>query len=241
MIEIIPAIDIIGGKSVRLCQGDYGKKTEYDVSPLEMVRNYREAGIDRVHLVDLDGAKAGHPCNVEILHKIAETEDIDIEWGGGIKDDPGLDAVFKAGANHAIIGSVAVRKPGLMGRWLETYGGARIILGADVRGEKVSVGGWTEDTDMTIDRLLESFIPYGLSECIVTDISKDGMLNGPNFKLYEGLSSRWREVSFTVSGGISSMDDIKRLNDMGLPRVIVGKAIYENKITLREISSYLNK
>lgn len=240
MIEIIPAIDIIGGRSVRLCQGDYEKKTEYDVTPLEMVRRHREAGIGRVHLVDLDGAKAGHPCNLEILHKIADTEDIDIEWGGGIKDDSGLEAVFKAGAKYAVIGSVAVRNPDLMERWLATYGGSRIILGADVRGENVSVCGWTEDTQMTIDLLLERFVPYGLSECIVTDISKDGMLNGPNFKLYEELSSRWPNVTFTVSGGISSMDDIKKLNDLGLPRVIVGKAIYENEITLREISSYLN-
>ncbi len=241
MIEIILAIDIIDGKSVRLRQGDYGQKTVYDVTPLDMVRKYSVAGVKRVHLVDLDGAKCGKPCNLRILKEITDSVDIDIEWGGGIKDDVGLESVFAAGAKHAIIGSVAVKNPELMERWLTRYGGSRIILGADVRGDKVAVAGWTEDSSLTIDNLLQRFVPFGLTECIVTDISKDGMLTGPNFALCKELSARWPSVKFTVSGGISSMADIIHLDELGLPRVIVGKAIYEDKINLDEISSFIKK
>ncbi len=239
MIEIIPAIDLIGGKNVRLRQGDYGHKTEYDVSPCDMAARYSKAGVKRIHVVDLDGAMSGKPRNLDVLRSITDTVDVDIEWGGGIKDDASLKAVFEAGAAHAIIGSVAVRNPELMVSWLERYGGSRIILGADVRGEEVAVSGWTEDSALTIDDLLRRFVPFGLVECIVTDISKDGMLEGPNFSLYEKLNKRWPDVTFTVSGGISSMSDIRRLDQLGLPRVIVGKAIYEDKITLDEISSFL--
>lgn len=235
MTEIIPAIDIIDGKCVRLSQGDYQQKTVYEVSPVEMARMYADAGIRRLHLVDLDGAKASQPCNLDVLRDIASLNLLDIEWGGGIKSREHLEAVFDAGAGHAIIGSLAVKRPDLMEKWLEEFGGEKIILGADLRDGKVSVSGWLEDSEMTVDDILNRFLPHGLKEVIVTDISKDGMLKGPNTQLYVDLAQRFPELIFTVSGGISSIDDITLLDDLNLPRVIVGKAIYENRITLNQI------
>lgn len=240
MIEIIPAIDIIDGKCVRLSQGDYERKTVYTISPEEMAILYAGCGVRRLHVVDLDGAKAGHPCNLDSLKKIAAIPNLDIEWGGGIKTRKDLDDVFKAGAKYAIIGSVAVKKPEFMERWLEEFGGEKIILGADVREGKVSVSGWLEDSELGIDDLINRFKPYGLEEVIVTDISKDGMLQGPDTALYTGLAHSFPEITFTVSGGISSADDIRRLDSLGLTRVIVGKAIYEGRITpevLKELTS----
>lgn len=241
MIEIIPAIDIIGGKCVRLSQGDYGQKTEYDMSPVEMARKYSEAGVRRLHLVDLDGAKASHPCNLETLREIADLHLLDIEWGGGIKSREHLEAVFEAGADYAIIGSLAVKQPRLMEEWLKEFGGEKIILGADLRDGKVSVSGWLEDSQLGIDDILNRFIPYGLKEAIVTDISRDGMLKGPSTPLYVDLQARYPDITFTVSGGISSIEDIDELNRLGLPRVIVGKAIYENRIPLNSLAPYLHR
>lgn len=238
MIEIIPAIDIIDGKCVRLSQGDYSKKNEYEASPLAMAKKYEGAGVSRVHLVDLDGAKNGKPCNLGTLRKIACDTSLDIEWGGGVKSRQHLDEVFAAGANHVIIGSLAVKQPELMEEWLKEFGGDRIILGADLRDGKVSVSGWLEDSEVSIDDIITRFIPFGLKEAIVTDISKDGMLQGPNVQLYTDLSIRYPEVSFTVSGGVSKMEDIAELDQLGLPRVIVGKAIYEGNIPLESIASF---
>ena len=239
MIEIIPAIDIINGKCVRLSQGDYKQKTEYAVSPVEMAKNYADAGVRRLHLVDLDGAKAFRPCNLDSLQEIASLGLLDIEWGGGIKSRQHLEEVFEAGAGHAIIGSLAVKQPELMEQWLKEFGGEKIILGADLRDGKVSVSGWLEDSELTIDDIINRFLPYGLKEVIVTDISKDGMLQGPNTQLYVDLARRFPEIIFTVSGGISSIEDIDTLDSHGLPRVIVGKAIYENRIPLSLIQSRL--
>ena len=239
MIEIIPAIDIIDGKCVRLSQGDYGKQTTYSATPREMALMYAETGVRRIHLVDLDGAKAGHPCNLESLREIASLGLLDIEWGGGIKTRKNLEDVFSSGANHAIIGSLAVKQPQLMEEWLVEFGGERIVLGADLRDGKVAVSGWLEDSPLTIHELLERFIPVGLKEVIVTDISKDGMLQGPSSELYVALSKRYPDIIFTVSGGISSMDDILLLDSLSLPRVIVGKAIYENRISLSAIKDFI--
>lgn len=241
MIEIIPAIDIIGGKCVRLSQGDYAQKTEYEVSPVEMARLYADAGVRRLHLVDLDGAKASHPCNLDSLSEIASLKILDIEWGGGIKSRRHLEEVFEAGADYAIIGSLAVKEPALMEEWLREFGGERIILGADLRDGKVSVNGWLEDSELTVDDIIARFLPHGLKEVIVTDISKDGMLTGPNTQLYVDLCRRFPGVTFTVSGGISSISDIDTLDSLGLPRVIVGKAIYENRIPLPLLKSRLTK
>ena len=238
-MEIIPAIDIIDGKCVRLTQGDYARQTTYAATPVDMAKIYADAGVRRLHLVDLDGAKAGEPCNLPVLEAIASLGLLDIEWGGGIKSPEGLEAVLNAGAAHAIIGSLAVRQPELMESWLKEYGGERIILGADLRDGKVSVNGWFEDSDLSIDSILSRFLPAGLSEAIVTDISRDGMLQGPSTPLYKELAERYPAVTFTVSGGISSMEDILDLDKAGLPRVIVGKAIYENRITINQIKDYI--
>ena len=239
MIEIIPAIDLIGGRCVRLSQGDYARQKTYDASPSDMARRFADAGIRRLHLVDLDGAKAASPCNLPVLESIATSTTLDIEWGGGIKSREALSDVFAAGAAHAICGSVAVRQGEDFRGWLREFGGQRIILGADVRGERVAVSGWLEDSALTIANLIETFLPDGLSEVICTDISRDGMLSGPNEELYTRLQTQYPQITFTVSGGISKMDDIRRLDDLGLPRVIVGKALYEGRITLSEIQTYI--
>lgn len=239
MIEIIPAIDLIDGRCVRLSQGDYDRCTQYQASPEEMVRMYADAGVRRVHVVDLDGAKASVPRNLAVLERIASLGVMAIEWGGGLKNDAALRDAFNAGADYAIAGSIAVKNPPVMDQWLRTYGGDRMILGADLRDGKVSVNGWLEDSPLTIDEVISRFLHAGLKQVICTDISKDGMLSGPDTDLYTSLHNRYPSLIFTVSGGISSMDDIIRLDELGLPRVIVGKAIYENRISLRDIERYI--
>lgn len=238
-IEIIPAIDIIGGKCVRLTQGDYGRQKTYDASPEDMARRYADCGVRRLHVVDLDGAKNSRPLNLNVLERIAEVPGLEIEWGGGIKSESALDDVFNAGASFAVIGSVAARNPELFQEWLECFGGERMVLGADVSNGKIAVNGWLETEEKGIDELVERFEPWGLSRCIVTDISRDGMLKGVDAEMYVGLQSRFPEVNFTVSGGISSADDIEMLDRLGLRSVIVGKAIYENRISLKFIEEWL--
>lgn len=238
MIEIIPAIDIIEGKCTRLSQGDYATQKNYGGDPAEWARAFAGCGIRRLHLVDLEGAKASTPQNLRTLEKIADLGLLKLEWGGGIKDDDALASVWNAGADWAIIGSLAAKEPGRMQGWLQTYG-SRIILGADIRNGKVAVSGWLEDSGIGLDSLIESL--KGLEQAIVTDISRDGMLQGPAFDLYKGLQTRFPALKTIVSGGVSSMDDIRRANSMGLPGIIVGKAIYENRITLNDISLCLQK
>lgn len=238
MIEIIPAIDIIEGKCTRLSQGDYATQKNYGGDPAEWARAFADCGIRRLHLVDLEGAKASTPQNLRTLEKIAGLGLLKLEWGGGIKDDDALASVWNAGADWAIIGSIAAKEPGRMQGWLQTYG-SRIILGADIRNGKVAVSGWLEDSGIGLDSLIESF--KGLEQAIVTDISRDGMLQGPAFDLYKGLQTRFPALKTIVSGGVSSMDDIRRADSMGLPGIIVGKAIYENLITLNDISLCLQK
>ncbi|MBE6221042.1 MAG: 1-(5-phosphoribosyl)-5-[(5-phosphoribosylamino)methylideneamino]imidazole-4-carboxamide isomerase [Rikenellaceae bacterium] len=239
MIEIIPAIDIIEGRCVRLSQGDYARTKVYDSSPVDMAKRYADCGVKRIHVVDLDGAKSSSPRNLKTLEKMAVGASVEIEWGGGIKSEESLRALFDYGATYAIVGSVAARTPELFAEWLRVFGGQKMVLGADVRDSKVSVNGWQEDLGVTIEQLVDGFLPYGLSQVICTDISKDGMLEGPSFDLYTDLQSRYEGVDFTVSGGISSMADIERLNELCLRRVIVGKAIYENRITLKDIERWL--
>ena len=235
MINVIPAIDLIDGKCVRLTKGDYNLKKQYDASPLDMALRYQDIGIRRLHVVDLDGAKSSSPKNLHVLEEIATRTSLDIEWGGGIKSDESLRDAFNAGAGHLIIGSVAVSKPDLFVRWLGEHGGDRLILGADIHEGRVAINGWLEESEHTIDALIDRFIPHGLHEVICTDISKDGMLQGPTFDLYARLQAKYPEQDIIVSGGISKMDDIRRLNEMNLRHVIVGKAIYEGRITLEEL------
>ena len=237
MIQIIPAIDIIEGRCVRLSKGDYDRQKVYDAQPLDMARAYEDAGVKRLHLVDLDGAKAGGPQNLATLEQIATRTSLEIEFGGGIKSDDALRAAFDRGATYAIAGSIAARQPELFSEWLLAYGPEKMILGADLRCGKVSVSGWQEDMDLTIDDLIARF--PAVTQIICTDISRDGMLQGPAFDLYTSLQGRYPAIDFTVSGGISSMADIERLNEEGLRRVIIGKAIYENRISLKDIERWL--
>lgn len=236
MIQIIPAIDIIEGRCVRLSKGDYDRQKVYDAQPLDMAKAYEDAGVKRLHLVDLDGAKAGGPLNLATLEQIAIHTSLEIEFGGGIKSTDALQAAFDRGATYAIAGSIAARQPEIFEQWLMAYGSEKMILGADLRDGKVSVNGWKEDMDLTIDDLIARF--PAVTQIICTDISKDGMLQGPAFELYKDLQGRYPAIDFTVSGGISAMSDIERLDAEGLRRVIVGKAIYENRITLKEIERW---
>ena len=235
MIRIVPAIDLIGGRCVRLTQGDYLQKTVYDGDPADVARGYADCGVKRIHLVDLDGAKAGTPCNLRTLEAVAKAVDCELEWGGGIADAVALQGVFDAGATHAVIGSVAALHPTLFEEWLRQYG-PRMILGADVRDGYIAVRGWQDAAPLTVDEIVGRFAPQGLRECIVTEISRDGMLQGPAADLYVRLQRLFRDVDFTVSGGVSGMDDIRALDALRLRSVIVGKAIYENRITLQDIS-----
>lgn len=238
-VEIIPAIDIIEGRCVRLSQGDYAQTKVYDASPVDMAKRYADCGVKRIHVVDLDGAKSSSPRNLKTLEKMAVGADVEIEWGGGIKSEESLRALFDYGATYAIVGSVAAQNQMLFAEWLARYGGERMVLGADVRDGKVAVNGWQQEVELTIDDLVGEFLPMGLSQVICTDISRDGMLQGPSFELYTRLQEQYGAVDFTVSGGISAMKDIEECDRLGLRKVIIGKAIYENRITLKDIERWL--
>lgn len=238
MIQIIPAIDIIGGKCVRLSQGDYDRIKVYDASPVDMAKEFADCGVCRIHLVDLDGAKASKPLNLKTLEQIASSVDLELEWGGGLSNDQALRDIFNAGATCGIIGSAAVLSPEKFSRWLKEFSGQRMILGADVRGHKVAVKGWAEDSEQTIEQVIRRFLPDGLTQVICTDISRDGMLSGPNIGLYQQLQEAFPEVVFTVSGGVAGPRDIEALAEAGMRKVITGKAIYENRISLSQIRQW---
>ena len=238
-IEIIPAIDIIGGKCVRLTQGDYERKTVYNENPLEVARMFEDAGIRRLHLVDLDGAKANHIINYKVLEQIASKTELIIDFGGGLKSDKDLEIAFNSGADMVTGGSIAVKEPETFLRWLEKYGSDKIILGADAKEGKIAVGGWLETTELTVIEFIAGFHTKGITKVISTDISRDGMLTGPAFDLYSEIMGTLPEVEIIASGGIATMDDIYKLAEMNVPGVITGKAIYEGKITLKEIERYI--
>lgn len=236
MIEIIPAIDIMDGRCVRLTKGDYGTRKTYGNSVVEMALSYQDCGVRRIHMVDLDGARLSSPVNLRALESVASRTGLEIEWGGGISSDNALGDCFNAGAQCAIIGSVAVKMPELMSRWLDVFGPDKVILGADVREGKVAVKGWLENSEKTVEGLIEDFPT--LKQVICTDISRDGMLEGPTFELYRNLQAVYPDICFTVSGGISSMADIEKLDALGLRKVIVGKAVYEGRIKLKDIEKW---
>lgn len=237
MIQVIPAIDIIGGRCVRLSQGDYSRKTSYDDSPLAMATRFLDSGIRTVHIVDLDGAIEGYPVNLNQLKSISALKGLDIEWGGGMKNREDVESVLEAGASRAICGTMAVRNPEVFSGLLEEFGPDRIVLGADVRGREVAVNGWTENTGVDLFDLIESFLP-NLWNVIVTEISRDGMLCGPDVELYDDILYEFPEISLSASGGISSAGDIAALEKAGVPKVIVGKALYEGRISLEEIARW---
>ena len=236
---IIPAIDLMEGRCVRLTQGDYGQKKEYSADPVDMARQYEDYGVTRLHVVDLDGAKAKKPCNLAVLEKIASATSLDVEWGGGIKDSDSLRSALNAGAGRIICGSIAVDNREEFSKWLSDFGPSRIILGADVRDGKVATHGWLKDSGLTLDELMSWYVPCCLNQMICTDISKDGMLQGPDFDFYVGLKETWPSVDVTLSGGVGSMEDLDKAAGLGIHSVIVGKAIYEGRITLKELESWL--
>jgi len=239
MIEIIPAIDLIDGKCVRLSQGDYSQKTIYNENPLEVAKMFEGAGIARLHLVDLDGAKAHHIVNHKVLEKIATQTNLIIDFGGGLKSDSDLEIAFNSGAKMVTGGSIAVKNSEVFSSWIKKFGGERIILGADVKNEKIAVGGWIETTDIELMPFVSSYLNQGLNKVICTDISKDGMLQGPSIDLYKKMIAIEPNMYLIASGGVSSIDDIEQLNNVGIPAVITGKAIYEGKINLKDLARYL--
>ena len=234
-MEIIPAIDIIDGKCVRLTEGDYAQKTVYNENPLEVAKSFEDAGIKRLHLVDLDGAKAGKVSNWKVLESIASNTKLVIDFGGGIKTETDLNIVFNSGASLATIGSLAVKEPELFETWLKQYGENRFLLGADVKGEHIAIGGWLETTNETIIDFIQKYISKGVTQLFCTDISKDGKLEGPSIELYKKIIQQFPALYFIASGGVSSMKDIDELRLIGCSGVIVGKAIYEGRIKISEL------
>ncbi|MBA4258172.1 MAG: 1-(5-phosphoribosyl)-5-[(5-phosphoribosylamino)methylideneamino]imidazole-4-carboxamide isomerase [Chitinophaga sp.] len=234
-MEIIPAIDIIDGKCVRLTEGDYSQKTIYSEHPLDIAKAFENAGIKRLHLVDLDGAKAGKVTNWAVLESIAKNTALVIDFGGGIKQESDLKIVFESGASMATIGSLAVKNPELFSSWLKIYGEDRFLLGADVKGEKIAIGGWLETTEETVFDFIASYLQKGVQQIFCTDISKDGKLEGPSIELYQKIIQQFPELHFIASGGVSSMQDIDALKMIGCSGVIVGKAIYEGRIKITEL------
>ncbi|MEE1542824.1 MAG: 1-(5-phosphoribosyl)-5-[(5-phosphoribosylamino)methylideneamino]imidazole-4-carboxamide isomerase [Paludibacteraceae bacterium] len=239
MIEIIPAIDVIDGKCVRLSQGDYDQKKVYNENPAEVAKMFEDAGVRRLHLVDLDGAKAQHIVNYKVLESITSKTNLVVDFGGGLKSDDDLRIAFECGASMVTGGSIAVKNPDVFLSWIEKFGAEKIILGADVKDEKIAVGGWIETTDLSLIPFIKKFKDKGVDKVICTDISKDGMLQGASNDLYKKVLDNFPDLYLVASGGVSCMDDIKALNDANVPAVITGKAIYEGKIKLAEIASFL--
>lgn len=239
MIEIIPAIDIIDGKCVRLTQGDYGKQKTYSDNPLEVAKLFEGYGVRRLHVVDLDGAKSSHVINLRVLEQIASHTDLVIDFGGGIKSENDLTLSFNAGASMLTIGSLAVKNPDLVKGWLKDYGAERFIIGADVKDEKISINGWKEEGEETLYPFLERYTSEGVVNVLCTDISRDGMLQGPSLTLYENILKRFPELHLIASGGVGGVDDIRKLNEMGVPAVVFGKAFYEGLIRIEQLKEFL--
>lgn len=237
-IDIIPAIDIIDGKCVRLSQGDYNQKKVYNENPLEVARMFEDHGIKRLHLVDLDGAKAGNIVNYKVLETIASKTNLMIDFGGGLKSNEDLKIAFESGAQMITGGSIAVKNKDIFTSWIEQYGSEKIILGADVKDEMIAVSGWTETSDLELFPFVKEYTERGISKVICTDISKDGMLQGPATDLYKKILNQFPDLYLVASGGVSSLADIDRLIEANVPAVITGKAIYEGKIDLNQLQKY---
>lgn len=237
-MKIIPAIDIIDGKCVRLTQGDYSQKTIYNEHPLEVALQFQDAGLERLHLVDLDGAKAGRVQNWKVLETIAGKTNLVIDFGGGIKTEQDLDIVFQSGAALATVGSIAVKDESRFVSWLEKYGPDRFLLGADVKDELIAVGGWLETTQIRIYDFIQSYVQRGIVQLFCTDVSKDGKLEGPSLVLYQTIIEQFPGLHFIASGGVSSVKDLEDLASIGCSGAIVGKAIYEGRIPLKDLSRF---
>jgi len=238
-MRIIPAIDIINGKCVRLSKGDYSTKIIYNENPLEVAKMFENHGVEYLHLVDLDGAKSSHIVNHKILEQIASKTNLKIDFGGGLKSDADLKIAFESGANQITGGSIAVKSPSIFKSWLEKYGSDKIILGADALNEKIAVGGWLEDSDEDLIPFIQNYQNEGVTYVICTDISKDGMLQGPSFELYQKIISQASNIKLISSGGVSAFDELPKLAEMGCEGTIIGKAIYEHKISMKQLESFI--
>jgi phosphoribosylformimino-5-aminoimidazole carboxamide ribotide isomerase len=238
-MHIIPAIDIIEGKCVRLTQGDYSQKKIYNTNPLEVALEFQDAGLSRLHLVDLDGAKARKIVNLNVLETLASKTTLHIDFGGGVQSDQDIENAFNAGAKQITGGSIAVKNSGLFKSWIEKYGSKKIILGADVKNEKIAISGWAEESDIDINTFLNSYIEQKVKYVICTDIGKDGLLQGPSFNLYSRIFKDFPGLKLIASGGVSNIEDIKLLAKAGIYGAIVGKAIYEGKIKIKELVKIL--
>ncbi len=235
MIQLIPAIDIINGQCVRLTKGDYSQMTVYSDSPFHVAQKFEQTGFHRLHVVDLDGAKSRHIVNDQVLREITQATQLTVDFGGGIKTDNDIRKAFDVGASMVTIGSIAVQQPELCMEWIERYGSERIILGADVRNGKISINGWKEDSDEDLLPFLKRFVESGICNVLCTEISKDGTLQGPAIELYQRVMDAYPDLHLIASGGVSSIEDIRALNEAGIPAVVFGKAIYEGKIDIKEL------
>lgn len=238
MIEIIPAIDIIDGKCVRLTKGDYNLKTVYAEDPLDVALMMQDAGCKRLHLVDLDGAKSSHIVNYRIIERVASNTDLVIDFGGGLKSDEDLRIAFESGASMITGGSIAVKDPTTFQGWINKYGNEKIILGADTRNGKISTSGWISDSELDIIPFIKDYVAKGITKVISTDINVDGMLTGPSIDLYKDILNEMPNLHLIASGGVSAMADIEALEEANVPAVIVGKAIYEGRISLKKLEQF---
>ena len=239
MIELIPAIDLIDGKCVRLSQGDYDSKKVYSESPVEVARELEAHGIRRLHVVDLDGAASHHVVNYRTLEQIATRTSLVIDFGGGVKSDEDLRIAFESGAQMVTGGSIAVRNPELFAHWLSVYGSEKIILGADVKERRIAVNGWKDESACELFPFLADYVQKGVQKVICTDISCDGMLQGPSIALYKEILQQHPDLHLIASGGVSCADDIRALEAAGVPAVIFGKALYEGRITLKQLEDFI--
>lgn len=238
-MRIIPAIDIINGKCVRLSKGDYNTKIIYNENPLEVAKMFENHGVKYLHLVDLDGAKASHIINHKVLETIAKNTKLKIDFGGGLKSDNDLRIAFESGAHQITGGSIAVKNREIFEKWIAEYGSDKIILGADANNEKVAVSGWLEDSNEDLVPFIQMYQSKGIQYVICTDIAKDGMLEGPSFELYAKILKEAKEIKLIASGGISTFEELPKLAEMGCEGTIIGKAIYEHKISMKEIENYI--
>lgn len=239
MIQIVPAIDIIGGKCVRLTQGDYGTSKIYNENPLEVAKQMEGAGIKRLHVVDLDGAKNKKIINHSVLEKICKNTSLEVDFGGGLQSDEDLKIAFESGAKQITGGSIAIKQPQVFENWINTFGTEKIILGADCKSGMIAISGWEETTQKTVYDLIEDYLRKGITYCICTDVAKDGLLQGPSLELYQEIIHKFPTLKLIASGGVAEISDIDKLNDIGCYGVIFGKAFYEGRITLDQLKPYL--
>ena len=239
MIEIIPAIDVIDGKCVRLSQGDYDTKKIYNESPVDVAKAFEDAGIQRLHMVDLEGAKAGKIMSLKTLEAVASQTQLKIDFGGGIKTTADVESVLNAGAVFFNMGSIAVKQPEMVEAWIEQFGAGKILLGADVKDENIMIHGWQQSANINIINYISTYIIKGIKNIFCTDISKDGLLQGTSTELYKKILEAFPQLHLIASGGVSVIDDVEELNEMGCSGVIIGKALYEGRIQLSQLKKYL--